>query len=269
MSSLPNIIISDDLRSATNTRLRDYVLHAYCTEGKCRFEYNNTPMEVGKGDCIIMSSHADRLRNIVPDSDFRVEIIYITHTFANISTPQSNYGTRGAMALFNEPVMHLTPTQQQVCALNFDYIRRRHALQHHHFHRDAMINAVQCMIIDFYDFHAALYGNRRITVPNSQLLDKFIAMLDRGEYRKYREVQHYATQLCVTPKYLSEVCRRFSGHSALYWITRYTSLDISRMLRNPALTIEEISDYYGFSSINYFIRYVKKNLGVLPGAFRE
>ena len=55
----------------------------------------------------------------------------------------------------------------------------------------------------------------------------------------------------------------------MYWITRYTSLDISRTLRNRALTLEEISDYYGFSTTNYFVRYVQKHLGASPSALRK
>ena len=32
---------------------------------------------------------------------------------------------KGSLALFNNPVMHFTPDQQKVCALDFDNIRRR------------------------------------------------------------------------------------------------------------------------------------------------
>jgi len=159
--------------------------------------------------------------------------------------------------------------QQEVCALNFDYIRRRLALPQHNFHRDAMLNAVQCMIIDFFDFHVELYGERHVSNQQALLMQHFMSLLDRGEFVQHRDVAWYADALCVTPKYLSEVCREVSGQPAMYWITRYTSLDISRTLRNRALTLEEISDYYGFSTTNYFVRYVQKHLGASPSALRE
>ena len=46
-------------------------------------------------------------------------------------------------------------------------------------------------------------------------------------------------------KYLSEVSR-VSGYTANYWINRYTTLDISRLLRDKSLTFVRISDMFGF-----------------------
>jgi len=53
------------------------------------------------------------------------------------------------------------------------------------------------------------------------------------------------------------------------WITRYTSLDISRLLRDRSLSFTDISDMFGFSSLSHFSRYVQTNLGAKPSDFRE
>ena len=79
----------------------------------------------------------------------------------------------------------------------------------------------------------------------------------RGDCREHREVKYYADALCVTPKYLSEVCRLVSGYSASYWIARYTALDISRQLRDRTLSIEAVADLFHFSSLSHFSRYVQ------------
>lgn len=89
--------------------------------------------------------------------------------------------------------MHLTPEMQEACILDFDYIRRRLALSTHKFHRDAMINAVQAMIIDFFDFHATLYHHDdTVTQQYAALMNKFLALLERGDFRKNREIGYYA-----------------------------------------------------------------------------
>lgn len=90
----------------------------------------------------------------------------------------------------------------------------------------------------------------------------------KGTFREHREVNWYADKLCVTPNYLSEVSRKISGYAANYWISRYTVLDISRLLRDRSLTFARISDMFGFSSPAYFSRYVQQHLGVSPTAFR-
>ena len=94
-------------------------------------------------------------------------------------------------------------------------------------------------------------------------------MLENGIYRNNREVKYYADNLCVTPKYLSEVSKKVTGFAANYWINRYTILDISRQLRDKSLSFVRISDMFGFSSPAYFSRYVQNYLGVNPSEYRE
>ena len=74
------------------------------------------------GDCLIVR-RSELLKDIRESSDFKVDVAYVTPQFITISTPQSNYGIRGGLSLFNNPIMHLTPEMQEVCALDFDYIR--------------------------------------------------------------------------------------------------------------------------------------------------
>ena len=263
------IIISDTLRGVGTEALAGYLCHAYCHEGSCEFTYNNNVYMLSAGECLIVR-RGDLVSDIRESTEFRVDVIYVTPEFIEISTPQSNYGMKGSLALFNNPIMHLTEAQQKVCVLDFDYIKRRWALADtHHFHRDAMINAVQCMIIDFFDFHASLYGNEKITSQYADLMERFMALLERGDFRRNWEIAYYADKLFVTTKYLSEVCKKVSGFPANYWINRFTVLDISRQLRDKKRSFTELTDLYGFSSPSYFSRYVQKYLGASPTDFRE
>ena len=262
------IVIASALDDIGKGPLEDYLCHAYCHEGTCSFKYINNVYKLSAGDCLILR-RGDLVENFESSDDFKVSVIYVTPEFIEISTPQTNYGMKGSLALFNNPVMHLNPDQQKVCALDFDYIKRRLLLTSHHFHYDAMRNAIECMIIDFFDFHAELYGNEKITSQYAQLMQQFMTLLERGDYRENREIGYYADKLCVTPKYLSEVSKKLSGFGANYWINRYTALDISRQLRSTDKTLTELTDTYGFSSLSYFSRYVKKYLGFSPSDFRE
>ena len=266
MKESGHIITCDTLASVA--QYAGYLCHAYCHQGSCTLDFNGGSYTMAAGDCLVVR-RSDLITTVNQSEDFVVDVVYVTPEFIAISTPQSNYGTTGQMALFNNPIMHLTPDQQRVCALDFDYIKRRLAISSHNFHRDAMINAIQCMIIDLFDFHVELHGGEKISAQYSQLMEGFIALLERGDYRKEREVAYYADKLCVTAKYLSEVSKRVSGFPANYWIIRYTSLDLSRLLRDKTLSLTEIADMFGFSSTSYLSRYVQKYLGTTPGTFRE
>jgi len=263
-----DIIVSDTLTGIGKGEVAGNLCHAYCHKGFCEFTYSNNVYRLEMGECLIIR-RGDLVEQVNESEDFLADVVYVTPEFIEVSTPHSNYGMKGSLALFNNPIMHLTPEQQKVCALDFDYIKRRLALTTHNFHRDAMINAIQCMIIDFFDFHASLYGSKKITLQYAELMERFIALLERGDYRQNREINYYSDKLFVTSKYLSEVCKKVSGFPANYWINRYTVLDISRHLRDRKKTLTALADEYNFSSPGYLSRYVQKYLGIKPTELRE
>ena len=176
---------------------------------------------------------------------------------------------RGSMALFLNPVIPLTEDQRRICISDFDWLESRLKNSGHKFYRETVINAMQSAILDFFDFHASLHDDAGISSRTASIMGGFLQMLDSGEYRNHREVSYYASVLCVSPKYLSEVSKKVSGHPANWWITRYTILDISRLLRNKELSFTDISDIFGFSSAAYFSRYVQQYLGVRPTELRD
>ena len=104
---------------------------------------------------------------------------------------------------------------------------------------------------------------------NSVIIDdRLDRMLERGDYRKNREVSYYADKLCVTPKYLSEVCKKVSGFSANSWINRYAAIDLVHLLKDKSLSLTDIAYMFDFSSQSHFSRFVQNNLGQKPSAFR-
>ena len=136
------------------------------------------------------------------------------------------------------------------------------------FHQDVMINAVQTMIIDYFEIHAHIYEETEQSTQTTKVMSDFLALLERGDYREHRDIAYYADQLCVTPKYLSEISKKSSGMAANFWINRFTILEISRLLRDKTISFTEITDMFNFSSTSYFSRYVQNNLGVTPSAYR-
>ena len=269
METIQHIIIDNTLKRIGEAQFTDYLCHAYCYNGYCTFERNGQIFRFEAGDCLIIARRGDLVMNLKESEDFRVDVIYVTQKFIEMSTPQSNYGMRGQLFLFQNPIMKLTPEQQEVCRQNFEAVKRRLKQTDHHFRHDALMNAVECMIIDFFDFHSKLYPADKISSQQHQLMEEFMAMLERGDFRQNRDIGYYADKLCVTSKYLSEVCKKVSGLPAAFWITRYTSLDISRLLRDRSLSFTDISDMFGFSSLSHFSRYVLTNLGAKPSDFRE
>lgn len=258
-----NIIISDTLSGIGTETYNGYLGHALCLDGSCHIVFNGNEFEMKRGDLMIVRQ-GKLIQSVKADSGFRVMIIYIAAPFIELCTPQSNYGMKGQLALFLNPIMHLAEEQFEQCLRNFENLRARMAQTDHHFYQDMMKNKVQSLIIDFFDFHATLYQEKDVSTHFANIMSRFLSLLESGELRRHREVTWYADKLCVSPKYLSEVSKSVSGYAANFWINRYTVLDISRLLRDKSLSFAQISDMFGFSSLAYFSRYVSRNLGMRP-----
>lgn len=246
----------------------EYLSHLLCLEGACRYRFNGRDFELHAGDLSIVRKRK-MIERIEASEDFRARIIYVQPGFVELCTPQSNYGMKGQLALFLDPVMHLTSEQQVVCLRDFELLESRIRDTEHRFWRETVVNAMQAAILDFFDFHARIYGESDISTQHASIMNRFLKMLEEGTYRERREVSYYADRLCVTAKYLSEVSKKVSGYAANYWINRYTIADITRLLRDKSLSFVQISDLFGFSSPSYFSRYVQQNLGLNPTEYRK
>lgn len=263
-----DLIVTDRLGVVEIDSEEEYLAHLFCLGGKCHFRFNGRKFELQRGDLSIICKRR-MVERVEASENFKCKIIYAKPSFLELCTPQSNYGTKGQLALFLNPVIHLTPEQQILCRQDFEILERRSRDTEHRFYRETLINAMQAAILDFFDFHARIYGKSDISTPSSSIMNRFLKMLEEGIYRKHHEVSYYADCLCISSKYLSEVSKKISGYGANYWINHYTILDISRLLRDKSLSFVEISDLFGFSSPAYFSRYVQQNLGIKPSDYRK
>ena len=84
-----------------------------------------------------------------------------------------------------------------------------------------------------------------------------------------REVQWFAEQIGITPKYLSEICKDRSGKSASEWIADVTVAEIRHLLRDTTLPIHQVAEQLEFPNASFFCQYTKKHTGLTPNKFRK
>lgn len=263
-----NLIIRHSLDSLDHGDVSLFLTHILCLNGTATINFNDKEFTMGRADCCIIRA-TQLIEGWTATDDFKCVIVYADPQFIEKATPRSNYGIRGSLSLFNTPVFHLNDDEFERCKQDYKMIEQRLANPEHRFFEEIKLNAMQNLILDFYDFHARQYNHEDdIQTPNAQLMWRFISMLERGDYRRNREVSYYASELCVAPKYLSEISKQVSGCSANFWINRFTILDITRLLRDKQLDLQEIADLFNFSSASYFSRYVQRYLGESPTEYR-
>ena len=75
--------------------------------------------------------------------------------------------------------------------------------------------------------------------------------------------------MCITSKYLSNICKENSGKTAYDWIIEYAIEDINRLLSHSDMSIKEIANYLDFPNLSFFGKFVKAHLGCSPTEFRR
>ena len=100
------------------------------------------------------------------------------------------------------------------------------------------------------------------------LFGRFIELLSNSDLKE-RTVNFYAEKLCITPKYLSVVCKRTSGKTASDWINEFVVKEIKKQLRHSSKSIKEIALDLDFPNLSFFGKYVKAHLGLSPTQYRK
>lgn len=264
---LQEIIFDNNLLRLSADKASGYLAHIICRRGTCTIHFNDKDYIIKGGEAAIFrATHLISKAEAAPDTE--VKVVYITPAFIEQSTPESNYGIRGSLLLFNNPIMQLNKLEFKHLWDDFCDIEERLTESHHQYYKGVMVNKVQMMILDFFDCHIRISNSRAVQNSDSSLMHRFHQMLERGDYREYRRVDYYASELCVVPKYLSEVSTRVCGFPASYWINRYAAMELNRLLRDKSLSLSEIADIFHFSSAANFSRYVQRHLGMSPSEIR-
>ena len=94
----------------------------------------------------------------------------------------------------------------------------------------------------------------------------FLSLLNE-QHRTERSVQYYADHLHITPKYLSNIIRKYTGLTASQAIDQYVIFAIKQTLYRNEHNIKKISEEYNFQSQSFFGRYFKRITGLSPNAY--
>ena len=252
----------------TSPKFRGWIIHLLCRAGECTFIYNRKYMRLRKNDALVLS-RPDLVSDITCGEDLEVEFVAAPARFLYSLMPANHYGIGGGISLFDNPVMPLSEADAERLSDDFIRIRQRRAETGHHFYKELMGSLAQTMIYDLFDFHSRLHAMTGAGEQTVALVRRLMSLMEQGECRTHRTVAWYADRLNVTPKHLSETVKRATGHSVMYFISQHTLSIVIDLLKNSPLSLSQLSEELGFSSLSYFTRYVRKHLGMSPSDYRK
>ena len=141
----------------------------------------------------------------------------------------------------------------------------------HIYHKEIIKHLVSIFIINIIsmtgkDKEDKVEDQKKLLSRQNVIFERFIRLLD--DYcDRHREVQFYASQLGVTPKYLSAVTTSYYGKCASDTISDYVVGRIKKLMNEQVYTIRQICDMMNFNSQSFFGRYFKRLTGISPKAY--
>ena len=99
------------------------------------------------------------------------------------------------------------------------------------------------------------------------LVNRFIRMVEQSDGR-IRKVDAYASQLQITPKYLSTILKETMNRRPSDLIQLFTMKAIEHRLRFTDMTMQEIANDLNFPNASFFGKYFKEHSGMTPLDFR-
>ena len=206
------IVFADTLQDFNTLRYAGHIVHILCCGGNMGFTFQDTRYNIAVGDYVILPNGELGSEFSISD-DFQGILMSLSETFVASIAIRSNYGIIGHLSLLQNPVMKLSPHDFRICEAALRVLRMRMTEKGHSFYEELLGSLLTAHILDLYDIHARSRNVSQLSEHTASQLRKFIELLYNGEYIRNRELDFYASRLCITPHYLSELCRKVSGRS--------------------------------------------------------
>jgi AraC-like DNA-binding protein len=101
-----------------------------------------------------------------------------------------------------------------------------------------------------------------------RLADRFMLLVEQSDGRT-RMVDDFASQLNISPKYLSALLKEMLNRRPSEIIQFYTLKAIKHRLRFTDMTMQEIANELNFANASFFGKYFRERTGMTPLEYRK
>lgn len=246
--------------------MKSYFTHILCEQGSGQFSIDDKKWTITKNDIAILLPNTE-IQDLKLSPGFKATFLLLSFDLMSKNNPDIGWGIKGYLFSKENPVVSLDEAVAEKRKQNFFLLKEKYEDEKHRFRNEIINLQLQIFVMEMWNMFAENIAQQIKSNESSSLFQRFL-QLAQFHCMEHREVEYYAGQLFITPKYLSEVCKKSSGKNASDWIQNYATSRLILLLRNENLTFTDIADAMNFSSQSFFSRYVKKVLSVTPGEYR-
>lgn len=267
----------EGFRQCRETRSESSTTMVLCKKGHIDVFFHGEMLRVGKDDLLIRIPRATELGPYEYSDDFEfIEVAIPNKIFEELMYELMRVEPlwwQKQEYLKANPLFHISEVSKEFCETYFHLLSLQLARPLNDYRRQIlklMARGATLEILNYLDqviSPESLDITRLAANTGDYTFHEFTNLL--REHPHEREVQWFAEQIGITPKYLSEICKERSGKSASEWIADVTIAELKHLLRDTTLPIHKIAEQMEFPNASFFCQYTKKHTGLTPNKFRK
>ena len=247
-----------------------------CTAGRAQFEYDGVKYSMEKNDPFLYMRR-NIISNFMASSDFNCRQIWFTRSEIWNLNMYSDTNLMDMVYLKQHPKVHLSDEDMSLIENHFQLLFHRMKHPSPILHHDIVRSLVSTMMLEMLammrrdeekKIEQDYQADNTSGVHRRRLADKFMRMAEQSDGR-VRKVDEFASQLNITPKYLSAILKETLNCRPSTVIQLFTMKAIEQRLRFTDMTMQEIANDLNFPNASFFGKYFKEHTGMTPLEYRN
>ena len=245
----------------------NFIVYVMVLEGHLTLDLNSVNYRLRR-NCSLLIERKMVIDNVKTSENFRCRICAIStdvgFSFINKNLMQS------VMHLLANPVIEMEKDDIELMVKYYDLLVFKMDHPEMNFGRETMRDIIRCFAYDLLsNINKHLKPEDDDSPHQGDRIFRQFMLLLADNTNINRSVKSYADELCVSPKYLTSVCRKHSDYTASELIAASVMSRIKQLLLYSDLSIKEIAGEMGFQNLSFFGKYVRKHLGLSPNHYRK
>ena len=268
-----DIMVVDSIQQFTEVTSAHVSMNAIviCTSGKVQAQMNGMAMELHKNQAAIVPQNVT-VTDVMVSPDFDLKAMFLTNRILQSFLREKMNVWNDMMFIQRHHIVTMEEDEILFYTHFYDMLTLTIARgKDNPFRTEIIQSLLRSAILGLCGAMRQMFPPteaRRDTRLSNGHFQHFLDLLHSSNI-KHRTVEAYANELCISPKYLTTICRKYSGKTANEWITEHVLEDIRYYLKQTDLSIKQICDQLGFPNPSFFGRYVKEHFGMTPVEFRS
>ena len=255
--------------------LQNHGVLFFITEGRAQLEYDGHVVQLQKNDLFLYMVHSTAA-NFMASSDFNCRQIWFGRAELFNIDIYKQISVADMSNLKLNPVVHLKGDNIKLCDTYFQLLRDRMKFSTSVLTPDIVRSLLGTILLEILSImrrnseqvaEEVQHEDINSSLHKKRIIDDFMRLVEESDGR-IRRVDDFASQLNVTPKYLSTILKEVMNRRPSTYIQLYTLKAIERRLRFTDMTMQEIANDLNFPNPSFFGKYCKEHLGMTPLEYR-